>query len=133
MRFFSYILHNHLKCWKHKQRKLQVLILTRRLGECIIIGDDIKISVLGIHGRQVRLGIDAPKEVVVHREEVYVKIQAENRRASKSIKDDLLGMMSAIKGKIRGKDADNSELPQIDYKSINRQRRRPHKPGESDN
>ena len=108
-----------------------MLILTRKLGESITIGDDIKVSVLGIHGRQVRLGIDAPSEVVVHREEVYVKIQAENRRASKSIKNDLLGMMSAIKGKIRGKDADDIKPPRIDYKSVNRQRRRPDKPGGS--
>lgn len=106
-----------------------MLILTRKLGESITIGDDIKVSVLGIHGRQVRLGIDAPQEVVVHREEVYVKIQAENRRASKSIKNDLLGMMSAIKGKIRGKGSDEVKPPKIDYKSVNRQRRRPHKPG----
>jgi carbon storage regulator len=108
-----------------------VLILTRKLGESITIGDDVKVSVLGIHGRQVRLGIDAPSEVVVHREEVYVKIQAENRRASKSIKSDLLGMMSAIKGKIQGKDANKVKSPRIDYKSVNRQRRRPHKPGDS--
>lgn len=109
-----------------------MLILTRKLGESITIGDDIKVSVLGIHGRQVRLGIDAPAEVVVHREEVYIKIQAENRRASRSIKSDLLGMMSAIRGKITGKDADKVKPPRIDYKSVNRQRRRPHKPGGPD-
>ena len=108
-----------------------MLILTRKLGESITIGDDIKVSVLGIHGRQVRLGIDAPSEVVVHREEVYVKIQAENRRASKSIKSDLMGMMSAIKGRIQGKGKDDVKPPRIDYKSVNRQRRRPHKPGGS--
>ncbi|MDP2960542.1 MAG: carbon storage regulator CsrA, partial [candidate division Zixibacteria bacterium] len=54
-----------------------MLILTRKLGESITIGDDIKITVLGIHGRQVRLGVIAPQKVVVHREEVYFKIQAE--------------------------------------------------------
>lgn len=104
-----------------------MLILTRKLGESITIGDNIKVSVLGIHGRQVRLGIDAPSEVVVHREEVYVKIQAENRRASKSIKNDLLGMMSAIRGKISGKDAAETKPPKIDYKSDNRPRHRPRK------
>jgi sRNA-binding carbon storage regulator CsrA len=87
--------------------------------------------VLGIHGRQVRLGIDAPSEVVVHREEVYVKIQAENRRASKSIKNDLLGMMNAIRGKISGKDDAETKPPKIDYKSDNRSRRRPRKGNDS--
>ncbi|MCK4372058.1 MAG: carbon storage regulator CsrA, partial [candidate division Zixibacteria bacterium] len=102
-------------------------ILTRKLGESITIGDDIKVSVLGIHGRQVRLGIDAPAEVVVHREEVYVRIQAENRRASKSIKNDLLGMMNAIRGKISGKESGETKPPKIDYKSDHRPRRRPRK------
>ena len=104
-----------------------MLILTRKLGESITIGDDIKVSVLGIHGRQVRLGIDAPAEVVVHREEVYVRIQAENRRASKSIKNDLLGMMNAIRGKISGKESGETKPPKIDYKSDHRPRRRPRK------
>jgi carbon storage regulator len=54
-----------------------MLILTRRPGETIIIDDNIKISVLGTEGRQVRLGIDAPIEISVHREEIYNKIQAE--------------------------------------------------------
>ncbi len=54
-----------------------MLVLSRRLGETLIIGDDIKITVLGISGNQVRLGIAAPKEVSVHREEVYRRIQEE--------------------------------------------------------
>jgi carbon storage regulator len=54
-----------------------MLVLSRRLDETLIIGDDIKISVLGISGNQVRLGIAAPKEVSVHREEVYLRIQQE--------------------------------------------------------
>lgn len=54
-----------------------MLILTRKPGETIVIGDNIRIAVLGIEGRQVRIGIDAPKEVAVHREEIYDKIQAE--------------------------------------------------------
>jgi carbon storage regulator len=54
-----------------------MLVLSRRLDETLIIGDDIKITVLGISGNQVRLGIAAPKEVSVHREEVYLRIQQE--------------------------------------------------------
>lgn len=53
-----------------------MLILTRRLGERIIVGNDVKITVLGTRGNQVRLGIDAPKDVSVHREEIYNRIQA---------------------------------------------------------
>lgn len=55
-----------------------MLILTRRLGEKIIIGEEIKIAVLEIKGSQVRIGIDAPSDTMVHREEIYEKIKAEN-------------------------------------------------------
>ena len=54
-----------------------MLILTRRIGETIIIGDDINFTVLGVKGNQVRLGVNAPKDVEVHREEIYLKIQKE--------------------------------------------------------
>ncbi|MNF50038.1 Carbon storage regulator [compost metagenome] len=54
-----------------------MLILTRRVHETIMIGDDIKISVLGVTGLQVRIGIAAPKGLEVHREEIYNRIQAE--------------------------------------------------------
>ena len=53
-----------------------MLILTRRVGEALMIGDNISISVLGVKGNQVRIGIDAPKEVAVHREEIFRKIQS---------------------------------------------------------
>ncbi len=51
-----------------------MLILTRRVGETLIIGDQIKVTVLGVQGTQVRLGIDAPRDVAVHREEVHQRI-----------------------------------------------------------
>ena len=56
-----------------------MLILTRRVGETLIIGDDVNITVLGIKGNQVRLGINAPKDVSVHREEIYQRIQQEKQ------------------------------------------------------
>lgn len=57
-----------------------MLVLSRRLDETLIIGDDIKITVLGISGNQVRIGIAAPKEVSVHREEVYLRIRQESKQ-----------------------------------------------------
>lgn len=59
-----------------------MLILTRKLGESITIGDEIKIQVLEIKGKQVRLGIDAPKKFSIHREEIYQRIQEENKLAA---------------------------------------------------
>ena len=59
-----------------------MLILTRRLGETVVIGDEVTVTVLGIKGNQVRCGISAPKHVAVHREEIYERIKREERRES---------------------------------------------------
>jgi carbon storage regulator len=64
-----------------------MLILTRRVGETVMIGKDITCTVLGVKGNQVRLGINAPKDVAVHREEVYVRIQHEDAAASHTVKE----------------------------------------------
>ena len=55
-----------------------MLILTRRVGETIMVGDEVTITVLGVNGNQIRIGIHAPREIAVHRKEVYERIQAES-------------------------------------------------------
>lgn len=59
-----------------------MLILTRRVGEAVMIGDDVNITVLGVKGNQVRLGINAPRSIAVHREEIYRRIQREQAGAA---------------------------------------------------
>lgn len=54
-----------------------MLILTRRVGETLMVGDDVTVTVLGVKGNQVRIGVNAPKDVAVHREEIYMRIKQE--------------------------------------------------------
>lgn len=56
-----------------------MLILTRRVGETLMIGDDITVTVLGVKGNQVRVGVNAPRDVAVHREEIYQRIRTDDR------------------------------------------------------
>ena len=56
-----------------------MLILTRRVGESLMVGDDITVTVLGVKGNQVRIGVSAPRDVAVHREEIYNRIQGDEK------------------------------------------------------
>jgi carbon storage regulator len=72
----------------HRQGRL-MLILTRKLGEQITIGDDITVTLLEVNGTQVKLGIEAPKEISIHRKEIYERIRRENLKSSEVDLDDL--------------------------------------------
>lgn len=65
-----------------------MLILTRRVGETLMIGDDVTVTVLGVKGNQVRIGVNAPKDVAVHREEIYDRIRKENAGGGSVEQDD---------------------------------------------
>ncbi len=62
-----------------------MLILTRRVGETLMIGDEVTVTVLGVKGNQVRIGVNAPKHVAVHREEIYERIQREQEQSGNRI------------------------------------------------
>jgi carbon storage regulator len=76
-----------------------VLVLTRKLGESIAIDDHIKIRVVQIKGKQVRLGIEAPKDTKIHREEVYLAIQNQNQESSTTTSDSTKAVAELLKTK----------------------------------
>ena len=73
-----------------------MLILTRKQGESVAIGDDIQVTVVEIQGKLVKLGVKAPREIAVHRQEIYEKIQQENIRAAQISQEDIEKLKDAI-------------------------------------
>ena len=74
-----------------------MLVLTRKAGESIVIGSEIRVTILELQGRQVRLGIEAPSEISIHRGEVYERIREENERAAEGDQRELKALSQALK------------------------------------
>jgi len=75
-----------------------MLVLTRKSGESIVLGSDIRVTVLEMRGRQIRLGIEAPADIPVHRGEVYERIREENERAAQESQKELRALRQALPG-----------------------------------
>lgn len=79
--------------------KIVMLVLTRKAGESIVIGSDIRVTVLEMQGRQIRIGIEAPSDVSVHRGEVYERIREENELAANADQQQLKSLSQAFKSR----------------------------------
>ena len=77
-----------------------MLVLTRKIGESIKINEDVKITVIDVKGKNIRLGIAAPRETKIYREEVFLRIKEENKSAASSQQFDLSKVAQLIKGKL---------------------------------
>lgn len=89
-----------------------MLVLTRKKDQSIVIGDNIEITILEIQGDQVRIGVDAPKNVAIHRKEIYLEIQEENRKAAQlsNVSSATLGLSpGAVKNMLSGKQEENNK------------------------
>ncbi|MBI4390165.1 MAG: carbon storage regulator CsrA [Nitrospinae bacterium] len=78
-----------------------MLVLTRKIGESIKINDDVKITVVEVKGKNIRIGIEAPKETKIYREEVFLKIKQENQSAATSLQIDLGQIAHLMKNKLQ--------------------------------
>jgi carbon storage regulator len=73
-----------------------MLVLTRKVNQSIVIGDDIEVVVLEVRGEQVRIGVRAPKAITIHRKEIYEQIRQENLKAASASADDLVSLQSRL-------------------------------------
>jgi carbon storage regulator len=99
-----------LTTWQLLERRGIMLILTRRVGETIVIGDNVVVTVLGIKGNQVRIGVNAPKDVSVHREEIYKRIRDEQEVPPQKMEEkDAAATITKKKRKIEVDKTENKE------------------------
>lgn len=105
-----------------------MLTLTRKSGECIRIGDEIRIVIREVRGRQVRVGIEAPGDVKIHREEVYLRIRDENSRAAGPGAPDIEALAALVEAARRKKMAERDDEPVERATVIRRRPRRQTEP-----